>query len=218
MNRGRFITKLDEQLKSIRISSNAYDQGSQHEAVRLAVSLRVLFHDSRNSQSLFSHLHMSDTNLLSSDVGYGDWRDYVATVINLASPTPVSCTPKMGELLHSVSYYKRWTGQLIHKYQGREYHRKELILSAANQDGGAHVDAKLEAFYEDLASGTNGFSIDGENLVYPMGAPYNQSIKQCANNTHFAMIRQFAHEILATADHYKWLICLRRSAVVPSPA
>jgi hypothetical protein len=211
MSRERFFRKLAEQLQSIRLSCSAFDVGQEHEAYRLAVSLRVLFYNKPGSPSLMAHLKMTDTILLSSDGGHNDWRGYVAIILDLASPTPVSSRPKLGDKFFPMPLYKWWDEQVIHHHEGREYHRRKLILSAAHKDGGAHVDEKLERFYKDLASGMNGLSLDGRNLVYPNGAPYDQTAQQRSRNTHLAMIRQFAHEVLMTASHYQWLAHLQQS-------
>src|SRR5258708_20179180 len=40
----RFAKKFEEQLQFIRRSAEAFDQGSEQEALRIATSLRVIFH------------------------------------------------------------------------------------------------------------------------------------------------------------------------------
>lgn len=205
MSSPRFLRKLSEQLSSLKYSCAGYDNGMEHEAIRVAVTLRVLFHNTSHSKSLMAHLKMSSTMMLSSSVGHDDWKDYVGIVINLASATPVLCRPKLGSKFTSVPASKWWGAEPVYKFEGREYFRRNLILAAANQDGGAHVDEKLERFYEDLAKGDQGLGIDGAGLVYANGAPYDQSKVQTAPNTHLAMIRQFAHEVLASAAHFRWL-------------
>ena len=152
-----------------------------------------------------AHLKMTDAILLSSDEGNNEWRGYVAILINFGSPTPVTCKPKLGNKFYPLPLYKWWHEQIIYRFNGREYHRRDLVLSAADKDGGAHVDGKLERYYEDLADGMCGLSIDGANLKYPNGAPYDQSKQQRARNTHLAMIRQFSHEVISSANHFKWL-------------
>lgn len=48
--------KLREQLEFIERSCSAYDEGHRSEAIRIAVAIRVLLHDSRTSTSLMKHL------------------------------------------------------------------------------------------------------------------------------------------------------------------
>lgn len=205
MSRERYIRKLAEQLQFIQTSGAAYDTGLEHEAYRLAVSLRVLFHKSPHSTPLMERLRMENSAILSSATGQSDWRDYVAILLSFGSSTPVSCRPKLGDKFYQMPLHKWWHEEIVHRFEDRDYHRRDLVLTAANKDGGAHVDEKLSQFYEDLASGKHGISINGKDLVYPHGAPYDQSVEQSSRNMHLAMIRQFAHEVLASASHFKWL-------------
>lgn len=205
MSQKRFKQKLSEQLRSIETSCAAYDRGLEHEANRLAVSLRVLFHDTKSSISLMTHLGAKGVTLLSSGVGYNDWKDYVKIVLDLSSPTPIRCSPKLGNKFVQVSFHDWWREQIVHRFKSRDYHRFNLVLSASNQDGGAHVDEKVDQFYENLASGMSVISIDAKNLTFRNEAPYDQTEQQRAPNAHLAMIRQFAHEVLASATHFRWL-------------
>jgi len=56
LNEKDFEKKLDQQLKFLKASISAFDQGDEDEAIRIATILRVLFHDTRNSESLLKHL------------------------------------------------------------------------------------------------------------------------------------------------------------------
>jgi uncharacterized heparinase superfamily protein len=62
MNR-RFHHKLAEQLRFIRRSSDAFDRGEEEEALRIAVSLRTIFHDTTQSVSILRHIGMKDGNI-----------------------------------------------------------------------------------------------------------------------------------------------------------
>jgi hypothetical protein len=54
--RADFENHLTEQLEFLRLSAAAFDNGFESEAKRLAVTLRVMLYDTRDSQSLLSHL------------------------------------------------------------------------------------------------------------------------------------------------------------------
>lgn len=86
---------------------------------------------------------------------------------------------------------------------GTSVSRRRIILNAADKDGGAHVDPKLERFYEELMRGEWGLGITG-NLTYNGPPPFEQGVTQYATNGHLALIRVFAHEVLATADQSGW--------------
>jgi len=55
----RLPKKLEEQVQFIRRSCNAYDQGAEEEALRIATSLRVIFHQTGASTSLITNLGAS---------------------------------------------------------------------------------------------------------------------------------------------------------------
>ena len=51
-----FNEQLETQVSFLRRSVNAFDEGYNDEALRLAVTLRVLFHDTKQSVSLLRYL------------------------------------------------------------------------------------------------------------------------------------------------------------------
>ena len=57
---------LREHLGFLRASADAYDAGFDGEAKRLAVSVRVLVHDTNNSKSLLGQLGQKNTQFVDS--------------------------------------------------------------------------------------------------------------------------------------------------------
>jgi hypothetical protein len=57
-------TKLREQLGFIERSTRFFDEGHEEEALRLATTMRVLFHDTALSTSLLTHLSMRHTTVM----------------------------------------------------------------------------------------------------------------------------------------------------------
>lgn len=206
MSQTRFERKWEEQVRFVDASCRSYDAGTESEALRIAVSLRVLFHDTATSTSLVSHLGIKDHNLLSSKISMnplGEYTSFVRIEMNFASPTPVRAVPVLGDSFDRVPLDTWWRTQPVYSFDQRQYYRRDLVLAAANQDGGAHVDAKLNAFYVDLASGVHSLGVDGKNLKYKGTAPFDQSKIQYPQNLHQAMIRQFGHEFLASVSASK---------------
>jgi len=68
--------------------------------------------------------------------------------------------------------------------------RKDIILAAANQDGGAHVDAKPGKEAQELISGV------GTHTIRIGG----MEKKTVLDNHHFYLIRQFTCEVLNSPD------------------
>ncbi len=81
--------------------------------------------------------------------------------------------------------------------EGIEVHRRDLVLSAANKDGGAHVDAALDATYSRILEGA-GWSI---TVNPPDEPPRTIPFK----NAHVAALRQIAYEVLNSPDVLKLL-------------
>lgn len=200
----RFVEKLREQIGFVRQSCATFDAGFEAEGLRISTALRVIFHQTGKSTSLVTHLGFTSKRMLSSSRGHNDWRDYLAFVQDLNSPTPIIMKPLLGIKFHEIAMNDWWETETIFKHKEKSYSRKKIVLSMANTDGGAHVDKDLEEYYEELCSGEWGLGITG-NLTFDAPAPFPQGVTIYGNNGHLALVRQFAHEFLCTADHHKWM-------------
>lgn len=200
----RFREKLSQQLRFLRRSATMYDEGHEDEAVRLATSLRVLFHDTNKSVSLLKHLGLKGQNVLSSSRGLHDWKDYLQIAIALNSPRPVTMRPMLGTTFRPISIADWWDSESVFVLGTQRFTRRVVILTATNKDGGAHVDSKVDAYYEALMAGKFGIGIEG-NLQFNGEVPFPQGVVMYADNAHFALIRQFAHEAIASIQHFEWL-------------
>jgi hypothetical protein len=59
-------------------SARSFDDGHEDEALRLATTMRVLFHNTPLSTSLLKHLSMENTTMLSTPrTHFADWRDFL---------------------------------------------------------------------------------------------------------------------------------------------
>jgi hypothetical protein len=203
MSQSRFDQKFAEQIGYLQRSAQHFDDGHEDEALRLATSLRVLLHDTPRSVSLFTYTGRKGAKLLTSSRGFRDWKDYLAQEINLSSPQPVRMKPLLGTQFKELSVDDWWDSEPIFQHGGVEYTRRQIICSAANKDGGAHVDAKLQEYYEGLLAGECAIGITGD-LEYDGPAPFPQNVTIYPSNAHLALLRQFAHEMLKSAKHYGW--------------
>jgi hypothetical protein len=184
---------LEEQLGFLERSAGAFDNGFDGEAKRLATTIRILVHDTSQSNSLLSQL-----SLLHST-------DFIDTALpflpgNVASYSGLISLARLGEksqfIPHldegprphrAISFSDWWKSIVVVDGDGRAISRMQLILTAANQDGGTHVDPSLDSVYYDLAkkNSLNWFAGDGVNWLAIQGAER-------------ASIRQIAHEVLKT--------------------
>jgi hypothetical protein len=197
----RFIEKLNEQMRFIERSCAAFDAGMEDEALRIAVAMRVVFHQSQSGTSLVAHLGLESSKMLSSSRGHGNFQDYLGHRIDLGSAVPIKMLPLFGEKFREMPLDDWWSKEPVFVHQNEPFTRRKIILSAANKDGGAHVDAQLERYYEVLRAGKYAIGITGA-LTYHGAPPFKQGITYYPKNAHFALIRQFGHEVLRSAAHW----------------
>jgi hypothetical protein len=204
MNDGaRYKKLLGTHIGYLERSSQVYDGGQEDESLRISTTMRVMFHDTASSTSLLSHLGLKGTAMLSTARGHGNWQDFLAHVIDLTSSRPIVMKPLLGEKFVELPLSDWWDGEAVFVHNGTSYTRRRIILSMANKDGGAHVDEKLDACYEVLRAGKYALGITG-NLTYDGPPPFPQGVTIYPDNAHLALVRQFAHETLASQRHFGW--------------
>ena len=179
---------LKEHRAFIARSSEAYDNGHVDEAKRIAVSIRVLVHDTKSSHSLFSQLGIKESAYLdtaSPATGreFGSYKGLVFTQLGGGTPAAFvpkcSLPPKPSEEYSTLGFDEWWNGIVIKDTDGNEFSRKQLVLSLANKVGGAHVDPNLDQEFSALyGSGSHGVStIHGESSI-PVSGIELASVRQ----------------------------------------
>jgi hypothetical protein len=89
-----------------------------------------------------------------------------------------------------VEFGQWWEPVIMTDEEGNDFSRKTLVLALANQDGGAHVAAKLRAGYAALMKANSlGFS----------GGPIGGELKPLLNWA-YASVRQISHELQRTIE------------------
>lgn len=202
-----FKDQLGRQIRFIESSCQLYDHGNVDEAVRIAVALRVLFHDSRNSTSLLNHLGANPISLLSTVAPYVEDpispNLYLVQLVadvkllndNREADFRCHCFPRLDTALRKeqIPFDVWWQKEIVikHKQPPTALTRKDLVLAAANKDGGAHVDKDLDPTYDYVRQGSGlGLTI---TLNPKLGLP---ELKASFENIHFASLRQIAFELL----------------------
>ena len=203
---GELVKHLKEQVTFMKSSAASYDKGFEGEAKRLAIAIRILLHDTAKSISLITQLSSNKKDLLFFDS---------ATVYKPENPIPSNCLTLMKMGANGTSFIapldnlsparsKKWIGferwwernTICRDEQGNIFNRKKLVLSVADQDGGAHIDPKLDTAYANLSR----FSSLGWKSVV------NGETRGFNNASVLPSIRQIAYEVLLTLKrHYKEL-------------
>jgi hypothetical protein len=98
--------------------------------------------------------------------------------------------PNFGESGEFVSVANWWEQVVLVTGPKGRITRGQLVLGAANKDGGAHVDPRLDQEYERL--------LDGLWTFVQRQGPFETSIQ--LTDHHFIAIRQLVHELLHSPD------------------
>lgn len=190
-----FKLHLRKQLNFLERSCNAYDAGAHEEAIRIATVIRILIHQTKNSTSLLKHLNATTINLLTTvqDISQN-------TILAAMSMSGVTISangfeyyPNLGNASYKAQVpVSKWWDQIVVVEGPIKLTRKKIVLSATNQDGGAHVDANLDSDYEQFsADGFSGYVSGNRN-----GIEYSEKLI----GAHTICLRQMGYELLNSTE------------------
>lgn len=190
MTQQELVQHLKRQITFLRNSAAAYDRGCPEEGIRIAVVIRVLFHDSGSCTSLLTHMGAKGALQL-------------VTTARALPPTIAAHSLDFGELLGGMVFGETmhyapvptdsptapcpdWWRETVLIRNNEPYSRRDVVLTAAHKDGGAHVDkpdkhlkALREGFWMKVTKNAAG-----------------EEIRESIGDTHFRMLRRFAEELL----------------------
>lgn len=217
MTEADLVAAFRTQLQFLKNSCNLYDQGHIEEATRIATTLRILFHDTKNWPSLLTRLHKKDIEIATSIKDNLKFNILGISAIELdcdttnpsQSKATFTCKPQ-GEETCSRRWLSatEWWEEPIYKFMdGKDYTRRDIALVATEKAGGAHVDATLPPIFAHLVSGQvgglvprilpNGNTLFGVEIsVLSDEAVDGEQIK----NIQLSDLRQMANELLASQD------------------
>ncbi|MBL8679833.1 MAG: SEC-C domain-containing protein [Myxococcales bacterium] len=202
---------LQEQLKMLRRSAKAFDDGDGFEAKRIATVLRTLLHDTKQSRSLFGQLGKKET--LFFDSAEPDSPDNILAYAPLVCVLPTldgsTTAPRLdsfaGGRNSAIPFDAWWNAVIFRDRSERTLTRRTLVLAMANQDGGAHVDPELDETYYDMSRRA---SID---IYASIGGAMSPAL-----DAHYASLRQIAHELFKTIDpSYSCTVAMRPGSAIP---
>lgn len=212
--------QLKKQLGFLQRSCDGYDAGHIEESIRAATAIRVLVHDTHQSTSLLKMMDRKSIKVISS-IGWmpdGPWRDYLKSLAQrnknfhgLAIPKQgkdgrFKMQPSLGQREHWVLVsVDEWWNHVIwmHHQDAQMLSRKDLVLAAANKDGGAHVDLEVPQNYDAIKKRTDGgfypavfdYTVDGNDPSKDW-----ESTPVLHEDSHLAAIRQMGYELLNSSE------------------
>lgn len=181
---------LQEQLGFLERSAEAFDDGFEDEAKRLASTIRLLAHDTSVSRSLLSQLNLKSQNFHDTTIEIDRTNNAAQSTLVAVSVAPqgVKHVPLLdsdSDRVQLVDFKTWWNKAVTRDLAGRELTRRDLVLAIANKDGGAHVDPALDEEYARLSrKNALGRYIGKETETIPL------------IGVELVSIRQIAHEVL----------------------
>ncbi len=196
------VRQLSNQLSFLKRSTSGYDAGQDAEAVRLATTVRILCHDTDGSQSLLGQLGVKatlrfvDTNWSPPEKRQDAYEESddadLVMVVLFRSPLARMGGQRgydapLGRAVRAEpKLFEEWWEAVVVESPDAQLSRREVVLSLAHKDGGAHVDPKIpEGDYLEVSRrrGLGTLVVNGEEVDM---------------NPTFAVMRQIAYEVEAT--------------------
>ena len=198
----RLVQDLATQMEFLRRSCASYDDGFEGEACRLAVTLRVLLHNTQSSHALLTQAGvLNDVTLFADSSQPIDPKNLLPNLGLVIMKVEVGRGGEYAPRLDGGAWplrlvpFAAWWGDPVSKDRsGNLWSRKKHVLTLAHKEGGAHVDPGLDPYYEALVT-DNGFGMQFRtsegDLIDFTGDPAAASV------------RQIAHESLITAKRLR---------------
>lgn len=201
------LSHLKEQIQFIKKSATDFDNGDITEAKRIAVHIRTLVHDTKNSTSLLSQLGIKEKILfLNSALPYrSNTISHTGLVYLKCSNTSDGVISTYSPFLNNgppikkerITFIDWWEKKIVLTDQRQnQFTRRDLILNVSNTDGGAHIDGKINKEYAELSRENSvGFVLVTTKQNQP---EKRESIKYI----ELASIRQVAFELLESISRF----------------
>jgi len=189
---------LFQQIQFLNTSCQAFDDGNESEALRIAGVLRTLLHDTDTSKSLLGQLGIKDKVQFIDSADPIDPiptdRQHNGRTIMVISGMPglFGIRPTMEGTkfiaLQSlkpnargvVSFVEWWKVGCIPGENKARHSREWLVMQMANKEGGAHVDPEITKGYAELRTTGMGMTVSSNGVNGFINSPADVSVRQIA--------------------------------------
>src|ERR1700728_122201 len=200
-----FRERLKEQRGFLRRSLQAFLDGDAAEAVRIATAIRILVHETKSAKPLLKQLRSDYLQIpilnhpLPTPVNPGGIiLYYIGVGIQLGPDRIVRPIVDLSEPLQLGILGSWWIHPclIFPDEQGHPfvYKRKELILTLADKEGGAHVNATLPSEYERLVT------------VAPLKVVTQGIETDSVNLARYVCVQSAAHIIECLERNFPWVV------------
>lgn len=161
--------EIVRELRNKHLGAHEINISTEIEAKRIATIIRVIVHDTRNSESLLKLTNKKDQFVFVDSSSPNDGRlhsmtgmigvrgssadPYFGLVAKVNSDEQLFAVPLY--LQHLEEWYgsykkikfEQWWNSCIMEASSNKFTRKDLVLVVANKDGGAHIDKSISQEY-----------------------------------------------------------------------
>mgnify|MGYP000877776086 FL=1 len=190
LNKEDLLAHFNDCLKKLVMFNTIYDAGETAIAKDIAVKLRILFHDTKNSKSLISQLKLEHLRFVNTADKY-DPRNFMThhgLLMLLMGSNFGQLSPQLGFSTFKYTSFNNWWNLdiVLSDQKKNTFTRSKIILELANTDGGAHVDPGINESYFDVSRlNSIGWKIHEKNSEQdkPVNDPIPPSIRQISYET-----------------------------------
>jgi len=136
-----YLNRLKEQKDFLCSEIREYEQGKQHFALKMAATLRTMFHNTPNSAPILPDLAKRNGMKI---IFKGKDESRIDPYVTLY----VGFTVGKKKLLFNAPFlldkdFEKYWNEIVYVEGSVRYTRKQLVLYAANKLGGVHVDPEI---------------------------------------------------------------------------
>lgn len=155
-SREELIAEFRSQEKLIVFFMNQIAERQYDFYKPLAASFRILFHHKGSNKSLFNQLHIEGKIEMVSTSNRFDPDNLLPFFgllgVEVKSNSSSFIPHGISNEFRTLAFEKWWSKEVVINDTNRNsWTRKDLVTFAANQDGGSHVDPKIDVNYYQLA-------------------------------------------------------------------
>lgn len=187
--------QICRQVRRLKKACNRFDDGDEDEAQQIATILRLLLHHKNSNKALLhqtgalSRLRFVQTALPRRENDITSFSGLVSIAFGGATPPRYHAVLDSCGFSEPLAFGDWWTTPILIRQDGICHTRADIVLTIAEQDGGAHFDPSLEQKH---------YEITRENAMSTFG--YDNGELCALNGVDIHSLRQIAHELLRTLD------------------
>lgn len=189
---------LQNQVEALKALCALYDSGTIVIYQQISTIIRSLIHDGQKP-ALLAALKLRKEIMFFDSCGEINPKNLVTEnrlCLMRISSEGAKYLPKLNngppEKTKHLQFSKWWNAQVVKDKSHNLISRRDIVLSVANTDGGAHVDVEIDEIYKNLSKDN---SLNWTSSLDGVSAPLGNPVPAC--------IRQIAYELLDTLKKYQ---------------